>query len=387
MRTIRRLGEPSAAADPGQPTDPFDPSAPRGGGRDDGRLSGANKLVLAMFFFILVAAVAGSLVHLPYAVMSPGPIVNTLGTTGSGDDATPLIEVTGLPSYPAKGQLDFTTVRVTGGPSYPVDAWDVVEAWLDSTRAVLPVDEVFDPTVTEKQVEQESAVQMASSQEEATAVALRAIGQKVPTYIVVSDIVEASKATGLLQKQDRLVSVGGEPVTDGQSIRTAIQKVTPGDPVTIGVVRDGKPLTVSVPTIRTDTGQTAIGVLLAMQHDFPATVTINAGDVGGPSAGLMFSLGIYDTLTPGDLTGGIQVAGTGTIDDAGVVGPIGGIRQKLAGARAGGAGYFLAPASNCKDVVGHVPDGLEVFKVATFAEARVAVEAIASKQTGSLPRC
>ncbi len=381
MRTIRRLGEPSAPVDPAPPGDRV------GSPGDDDRLSGANKLVLAMFFFVLVAAVAGSLVHLPYAVMSPGPIVNTLGTQGSGDGAKPLIEVDGLPSYPAKGQLDFTTVRVEGGPGFPVDAWDVVGAWIDPTKDVLPVDDVFDPTVTEKQVEQESAVQMASSQEEATAVALRAIGKQVPTHIVVSDIVASSKAKGVLEKGDRLVKVGGTTVADGQSIRTAIQKVSPGDPVTIEVERAGKPLTVSVTTIRTDSGQAAIGVLLAMKHEFPATVKINAGDVGGPSAGLMFSLGIYDTLTPGDLTGGAQVAGTGTIDDAGAVGPIGGIKQKLAGARSGGAGWFLAPASNCDEVVGHIPDGLEVFKIATFAEARAAVEAIALKQTGALPRC
>jgi hypothetical protein len=94
----------------------------------------------------------------------------------------------------------------------------------------------------------------------------------------------------------------------------------------------------------------------------------------------MFSLGIYDKLTPGPLAGGHEIAGTGTIDDQGQVGPIGGIRQKLAGARSDGAAFFLAPADNCNEVVGHVPDGLEVFKVATFDDARTAVEAIAKGQ-------
>ena len=101
----------------------------------------------------------------------------------------------------------------------------------------------------------------------------------------------------------------------------------------------------------------------------------------------MFSLGIYDKLTPGPLTGNRQVAGTGTIDDAGKVGAIGGIKQKLAGARAGGAEFFLAPADNCPQVVGAVPDGLEVFKVGTFDEGRAAVEAIAKGRTDALPRC
>jgi PDZ domain-containing protein len=102
---------------------------------------------------------------------------------------------------------------------------------------------------------------------------------------------------------------------------------------------------------------------------------------------MMFSLAIYDKLTPGALTGGINIAGTGTIDSAGKVGPIGGIAQKLVGAKRGGAAWFLAPAENCNEVVGHIPDGLQVVKVATFAQARDAVKAIAAKQSASLPHC
>ena len=101
----------------------------------------------------------------------------------------------------------------------------------------------------------------------------------------------------------------------------------------------------------------------------------------------MFSLGIYDKLTPGALANNHQIAGTGTIDDDGNVGPIGGIRQKLAGARADGATWFLAPADNCDEVVDHVPDGLDVVKVATFDQAKSAVESIAAGRTGSLPHC
>ena len=118
-----------------------------------------------------------------------------------------------------------------------------------------------------------------------------------------------------------------------------------------------------------------------------ARIDVNAGDVGGPSAGLMFSLAVYDKLTPGALTGGANIAGTGTIDSVGTVGKIGGIQQKLVGAKRGGATWFLAPAGNCDEVVGHIPEGLNVVKVATFTQARDAVEAIAAKHTASLPRC
>ena len=130
-----------------------------------------------------------------------------------------------------------------------------------------------------------------------------------------------------------------------------------------------------------------VGISAGTDHTFPFDIDIKLADVGGPSAGLMFALGLYDKLTPGSLTGGKFVAGTGTIDDDGNVGPIGGIRQKLAGARADGATWFLAPADNCDEVVDHVPDGLDVVKVSTFDQARSAVEAIADGRTGSLPHC
>ena len=378
MRTIKRVPEQPTGTDLPTRAEVLE-------GEDTGRLTRGNKAVLAAFFVILVVMVVGSVVHLPYAVMSPGPTQDTLGT--SGGQNKPIIAISGLPTYPTDGALRFTTVRVEGGPGYPVDAWDILQAWVDPARDVFPVDDVFDPQVTQEQVAEANAVQMEGSQEEATAVALRAIGKEVPTHVAIAGITDSSKAKGLLKVGDRLDSIDGEPVTTTQALRDALQKKKPGESVSLTVTRGGKEVTVDVPTVEGQGGRTALGVLLGLDHDFPAKVTIDAGAIGGPSAGLMFSLGIYDKLTPGPLAGGHQVAGTGTIDDEGKVGPIGGIRQKLAGARSDGAAYFLAPADNCNEVVGHVPDGLDVFKVGTFDEARTAVEAIAKGQTGSLPRC
>ena len=385
MRTIKRVPEQAAATEShsgtGLPTRAEVLDEER-----SGRLTRGNKAVLAAFFLFLALMVVGSVVHLPYAVMSPGPTHDTLGVSDDGKK-TPIIAISGLPTYPTDGSLRFTTVRVEGGPGYPVDAWDVLQAWIDPAQDVFPVDDVFDPQVTQEEVAEENAIQMEGSQEEATAVALRAIGKDVPTHIAIAGITDSSKAKGLLKVHDRLESIGGTSITTAQSVRDALQKSKPGDTVALTVTRDGKELTVDVPTVEGQGGRTALGVLLGLDHDFPATVTIDAGSIGGPSAGLMFSLGIYDKLTPGPLTGDHRIAGTGTIDDDGKVGRIGGIRQKLAGARSDGAEYFLAPSANCGEVVGHVPDGLEVFKVATFDEARTAVEAIAKDQTGSLPRC
>ena len=153
------------------------------------------------------------------------------------------------------------------------------------------------------------------------------------------------------------------------------------------VTRDGKRRTLEVTTGKASDGSTIIGVNLRVDYDLPVEVTVNTGSVGGPSAGLMFSLAIYDVLTPGELTGGEKIAGTGEMTDSGAVGPIGGIRQKLVGARDAGATVFLAPADNCSEVVGHVPDGLQVVRVATFAEGLSAVEKIAKGEGSNLRPC
>jgi PDZ domain-containing protein len=175
-------------------------------------------------------------------------------------------------------------------------------------------------------------------------------------------------------------------VTDPDTLRQVISKHKPGEPVVLELLRDGKPVQVAAQT-RSSGGRTTVGVFLGMKFDFPFKVDIDAGDVGGPSAGMMFALGTYDLLTPGPLTGGQRIAGTGTIDYTGAVGPIGGIRQKLVGARNNGARWFLAPESDCDEVVGHVPDGLHVVKVSTFDQARSDVEAIAANHGAGLPTC
>ena len=131
-----------------------------------------------------------------------------------------------------------------------------------------------------------------------------------------------------------------------------------------------------------------IGVFIGTKFVFPIDVKLRLADVGGPSGGTMFALGIYDTLTPGSLTGGQIIAGTGTIDESGQVGPIGGIRQKLYGAQRAGASWFLAPAENCNEVIGHIPSGLQVVRVKTFTDALAAVKQIAAKHSiAGLPTC
>jgi PDZ domain-containing protein len=338
--------------------------------------------LVAVFVGIVMAALMG-LVHVPYAILKPGPVTNTLG---NGPGGKPLITVEGKSTYPTTGALDFTTVSVSGGPNNPVNLWEWISGHFDQTSSVVPEDLLFPKGVTSTQVDQESAAEMADSQQEAIAVALRGLGQTVPEVVTVKELSKDSPASGVLRAGDVLVSIDGTAVSTPDEVRAAVRAHKSGDSAVFNVRRDGKEQVVTVKTADSQ-GHTVVGIFLKASFDFPIKVGINAGHVGGPSAGMMFSLAVYDKLTPGALTGGVTIAGTGTIDSVGTVGPIGGIQQKLAGARRGGATWFLAPAGNCDEVVGHIPDGLQVVKVATFTQARDAVEAIAAKQTASLPHC
>jgi PDZ domain-containing protein len=338
--------------------------------------------MMVLAFLLVGLGAVSTMIGLPYVVLEPGPITNTLGANGKSQ----LITVTGAPTYPTEGALDFTTVRVHGGPGFRVTVWDLLGAALSPSEEVEPQEVYFPKGITGKQVEEESAAEMADSQQEAIAVALKALGKDVPMHVVVAQLTDDSPNKSVLAAGDEIVSIDGEFVKDTDAIRAGIARHRAGESVKLGIVRDGKPKDVSV-TTRDSGGRTTVGVFLGVKFDFPVKVTIDAGNVGGPSAGTMFALGLYDTLTPGALTGGAKIAGTGTIDHTGAVGGIGAIRQKLVGARDSGAAWFLAPAENCDEVVGHVPDGLRVVKVSTFDEARGAVEAIAARRAGSLPTC
>jgi PDZ domain-containing protein len=337
---------------------------------------------LVGFFLAIALGALSVMVGLPYVIMKPGPITNTLGKL-SGQQ---LITVSGAPTYPTQGALDFTTVRIAGGPGYRVTVWDLLGAAISPSEDVVDEELYFPKGVTGKQVEEESTAEMIDSQQEAIAVALKAVGQKVTEHVVVAQVAKDAPSAALLKAGDEIVSVDGKAVTGSAGVRDGVGAHKAGETVALGLVRDGKPVTVQAKTRESD-GRATVGVFLGIKFEFPINVKINAGDVGGPSAGTMFSLAVYDTLTPGPLTGGQQIAGTGTINSDGHVGPIGGIRQKLVGAHDGGATWFLAPADNCDEVVDHVPDGLRVVRIATFDEARKAVEAIADKRADSLPTC
>ena len=344
-------------------------------------------------WILLLLAVAGTVViglsPSPYVVERPGPVYDVLGSTGSGAKAKPLISIpASQTTYPTTGALDMLTVYVDGTPQTPVNWIGVATSWFDPTRAVIPMDQVYAPGVTDDEADKQDQVEMSTSQQDATAAAFTALGTEYRTTVVVAAVQKGAPAAGELKAGDELVAVGGSPVTGLAQLQTAIRDHGAGTPLAFTVQRGDATTDVDItPTVSADTGKPAIGIYTGARYTFPYPVDFQLSDVGGPSAGMMLALGVYDKLTPGDLTGGAHIAGTGEITADGAVGAIGGIRQKMYGARDAGADWFLAPASNCDEVVGHVPAGLRVVKVATLQEALTGVQAIAAKKASDLPTC
>ncbi|MET4588937.1 S16 family serine protease [Arthrobacter sp. 754] len=327
--------------------------------------------------------IAVGTVPVPYVVESPGPTFNTIGQAQNG----PVISVTGHETYPAAGNLDLTTVYVDGGPNGPVSILGAFTGWLDGSKSVYPEELIYPTGTTKEQAEEQSSVAMASSQENAVASALKELDIPFGQQLQAAGLSEGSPSEGKIENGDIFESINGRPVTSLAVIQEELA-AGKGAPATVAVRRAGESVTQEINPTDNGSGRYILGVMLKYLFTFPFDVKMSLDKVGGPSAGLMFSLGIIDIVTPGDLTGGKHVAGTGTITPDGTVGPIGGIQQKMHGARAGGATLFLAPAANCDDVVGHVPDGLQVVKVENLDQARHAVELSGSGQdTSALPVC
>lgn len=345
-------------------------------------LSRRATVLLALATVLVVAFAASLLVKVPYVILKPGPAPNTLGKL----DGKQILTVTGTKTYPTAGQLHFTTVSMYGGPGNRPSWLEYQLAKLSSHAQVYKESDLFAPKTTQQQVQQENEAEMTGSQSSAEVVAAREAGFTVPETIVIAAIAPKAPAHTMLHAKDVITSVNGVKIPDSPTLQRQMKKVKPGQQVTLGITRAGKPMTFQVPTSNDD-GRAVMGLLLDPQAKMPFAVHLNVGDVGGPSAGMMFTLAIYDTVTPGALTGGKDIAGTGTVDSAGDVGPIGGIREKVVGARDSGATAFLAPADNCAELKGHVPSGLTVYRVSTVDQAIKTVKGIAANSTSGFSRC
>lgn len=322
----------------------------------------------------MVLIALGLLIPVPYVLLTPGPVFNTIGSVDGKD----LIRISGAQTYPTGGKLDMLTVSEFGGPQEGLDIFQAVKGLLDSTEKVLPREAVYDEGVTSKEASQQNAEAFSSSQSYATAAALRYLKLPVHETVYVSSISEGAPAQGKLHAGDTIIAVDGKPATDPEHVVDAVRGNPIGSTLVFTVERAGVRSSVNVvsaahpddPTTTKDESTVAyvgVGLDVGYHGDFP--IDFGVDGVGGPSAGTMFAVGIIDKLTPGMLNGGKHVAGTGTIDPDGVVGPIGGIQQKMIAARNAGATLFLAPIDNCDEVNGHVPTGLTVTPMTTLSDA------------------
>ncbi|MDN4174906.1 PDZ domain-containing protein [Nocardioides sp. SOB77] len=332
---------------------------------------------------VVALLVAAARVPLPYVTYEPGLTVDVLGEDGGRE----IVEIDGEQTYRDGGQLRMTTVFVSR-PDADVSLFEVVQDWLSDEAAVYPYDAVYEEGTTDQQNREEGAVDMVTSQDAATAVALTELGYDVEPAVEVLLVSEGTPAEGRLQARDVFLEADGTAIEEPQDLVDAVQGAPAGEPVTFRVLRKGEERTVEVVPELVD-GEPQVGVRLGTGYTFPFEVSVNVDEaIGGPSAGLMFSLGIYDTLTEGSLTGDAIVAGTGTIDPEGNVGPIGGIQQKIVGARDAGAALFLVPPDNCADALGAPNEDMRLVRADTMHDAVEAIDAwVRDPDTTTLPSC
>jgi PDZ domain-containing protein len=329
---------------------------------------------------IAVVVVAGFLIHLPYVIISPG-------------SATPLdaqvVQIDGAQTYPeGSGNIRFLTVQVS---TREPNVWRVVTSWLDPDRDVEKRSNV-QGCLTDAQNQQFNTDLMDQSQNDAKYVALTRLGYTVPANPVQVRIVEVCRdapAHGELETGDQVLSVDGTAVADATAIGEQVRAHKPGDHVTITYDRNGVTRTASITagkyrvegsgpsatqTCVAANGSTSGSICLGVSsqefvtYQFPINVKINTQLVGGPSAGLAFTLAIIDDLTPGSLTGGKQVAVTGTINPDGTVGEVGGVEQKAITARTNGVQLMIVPKQEVADAKRGAGD-VRVVGVSTVEQA------------------
>ena len=332
---------------------------------------------------VLGLIVAAALMPLPFVVYTPGDTIDVLG---KDQNEAEIIQVLGHKTYRDDGELRMTTVQVTA-PKTERSLFELMAAWADPDDAVYPHDAVYPDNQTNEQNQVEGQVQMITSQDSAIAVAQRELGLEVEPLPGVAYVIPGEPAEGELRVRDLFLKVGDTPVRTDKDVKAAIQQSTPGEPLPIVVLRDHERTELTVTPTKGDDGST-VGIYLGMGFRFPFDVSVNISpDIGGPSAGLMFSLAIYDTLTPGSLTDGEVVAGTGEIDPEGRVGPIGGIQQKVVGARDSGAKLFLVPEANCEEALEADNGDMRLVLAETMHSTRLAIEAWAEDRDADLPSC
>lgn len=342
-------------------------------------------LARACGFGTALLALGSFVIPVQYITEQPGPTFNTIGEY----DGKQLITIEGEKSYPVEGQLDMTTVSVAGGPNTDVNSLYVLANFFDKASNVVPSALMYAPTTSSDEVSAQNAADMTDSQQNAEAAALTYLKKDFTEKLVVAGLADDSASADKIQENDVVTAINGEKLEHYDQLNKLVDE-SDGKEITVTVKRDGEEHNVAVtPRYNEDSQKYLLGLYIKKDYTFPFTVNYGLEEVGGPSAGMMFALGIIDELNEVNMTGGKHFAGTGTIDSAGNVGAIGGAPQKLTGAQDAGAEIFLLPADNCADVAGRIPEGLTVIPVKTLDEAAQTVQQIGegSKDPSDFASC
>jgi Lon-like protease len=323
---------------------------------------------------LVLFGVLGTTLPVPYVAQVPGPTFNTLGDI----KGEPIISIEGRERADVEGNLNLTTVGVSRGGLSLVQA---VRGWFDDEVSVVPEEAVYPPGRSEEDTRRANREAFLTSEQAAETVALGRLGY--PVKVVVQGLAADSPSEGALEEGDALEAVNGVPTPDTETLNEVLGSIPGGSTVTLSYTRLGEPGTATVTTrpAKERTGS-LLGITVLEQPSAPFDIDIQVEDVGGPSAGLMLTLGILDLVGDDDLTGGAVVAGTGTIDTDGRVGPIGGIALKMVAAQDIGADLFLVPAGNCAEAAAAPDPGFPLARVATLDDA---LQALADLEAGRTP--
>lgn len=313
-------------------------------------------LIGALFFVGVVSVIAWNL-ELPYLAYSAGPV----------SDASDSVVAEEVDVYPPEGELLMLTVV-----SQDVNVFEALLAGLDPTVDLVRKQAVRRAGESDEEYRNRVLQQMDDSNFRAVAVALRYLGYEMPvTDVVINEIVEGVPAADVLSLDDSVRAINGFPIESVDDFAPALEGYDVGDVITVEVLRGEETLTLEVELAEREEepGQAMIGIVLGELTESPFPLAIEAGDIGGPSAGMMHTIAIIDTLTEGELTKGHVIAGTGTIQPDGTVGAIGGIRQKVVGAEAAGAEVIMVPQANYENALTAEYEDIEIVPVATLDDA------------------
>jgi Lon-like protease len=329
-------------------------------------------LVPVVAFGVLLAVVT-----VPFVSLGPGPTFNTLGEF----DGKPVVDIQGTETKPTSGHLNMTTVSQQDGLSLGL----ALSMWMSGRDQLVPRDLVYPPDKSREEVQKANTADFENSEDSAEYAALSFL--KYPSAVTVAMVNDPGPAVGKLQNGDAIDAVDGKPVADIEEFSRLLDATKPGDQIVVDYRRKNAPAGTTTITLgeHPDKDSGLVGVSVLNAPWAPFSVDFNLANIGGPSAGLMFSLAVVDKLTTGDLNDSKFIAGTGSIDTEGKVGPIGGITHKMLAASEAGATVFLVPAENCDEAKSGEQEGLELVKVETLESAVNALETLSAG--GEPPRC